>query len=69
MCKVTGGSNYYLGRDMKTTHTGLGITETEWETNMRYVTEALEKYKGSQKEKQEVLALVGNVKPEIVEKT
>ncbi len=54
---------------MKTTHTGLGITETEWETNMRYVTEALEKYKGSQKEKQEVLALVGNVKPEIVEKT
>jgi hemoglobin len=24
MCKVTGGSNYYLGRDMKTTHAGVG---------------------------------------------
>ena len=29
MCKVTGGSNYYLGRDMKTTHAGLNITEDE----------------------------------------
>ncbi len=30
ICKITGGSNYYyMGRDMKTTHAGLGINMAE----------------------------------------
>lgn len=68
MCKITGGSHYYMGRDMKTTHTGLGITQAEWEANMRYMAEALDKYHVPQKEKEEVLALVANMREEIVEK-
>jgi len=68
MCKVTGGTNYYLGRDMKTTHVGLSITETEWQANMRYMTEALERYEVPLKEKEEVLAIVENMKRDIVEK-
>ncbi len=68
MCKITGGSNYYMGRDMKTTHAGLGITQAEWEANMRYMAEALDKYKVPQREREEVLALVADMKPEIVEK-
>ncbi len=68
MCKITGGSNYYLGRDMKTTHAGLGITQAEWEANVRYMAEALDKYKVREKERGEVLALVTRMKPEIVEK-
>jgi len=68
MCKITGGRNYYMGRDMKTTHAGLGINGAEWEANMRYMSEALDKHKIPLKERKEVLALVGNMKPEIVEK-
>jgi hemoglobin len=68
MCKVTGGTNYYLGRDMKTTHAGLGITVKEWEANMRYMTEALERYDIPSKEKKEVLSIVENMRRDIVEK-
>ncbi len=68
MCKVTGGTNYYMGRDMKTTHAGLNITEKEWQANMRYMTEALERYQIPLKEKREVLAIVENMTPDIVEK-
>jgi len=68
MCKVTGGSNYYMGRDLKTSHAGLGITESEWEANMRYMAEALDKYKIPLKERKEVLAIVERMKRDIVEK-
>jgi len=68
MCKVTGGTNYYLGRDMKTTHTGLNINGPEWQANMRYMTEALERHAVPLKEKEEVLAIVDSMKRDIAEK-
>ena len=68
MCKVTGGTNYYLGRDMKTTHAGLNINGPEWQANMRYMTEALERHAVPLKEKEEVLAIVDSMKRDIVEK-
>lgn len=68
MCKVTGGSNYYMGRDMKTAHSGLGITEAEWAANMKCMAEALDNCKIPRKEKAEVLALVEKMKRDIVEK-
>ena len=30
VCKVTGGPCAYIGRDMKTTHAGIGITKADW---------------------------------------
>jgi len=68
MCKVTGGTNYYLGRDMKTTHAGLNINGPEWQANMRYMTEDLERHAVPLKEKEEVLAIVESMKRDIVEK-
>ncbi|VVB91594.1 Bacterial-like globin [uncultured archaeon] len=68
LCALTGGPCYYMGRDMKTSHVGLGITESEWEANMKYMATALDKSKVPQKEKEEVLALVENFKRDIVEK-
>ncbi len=68
MCKITGSSNYYMGRDMKTTHAGLGINMAQWEANMRYMADALDKFNVPQKEKAEVLALVANMKEDILEK-
>ncbi len=68
MCKITGGSHYYMGRDMKTTHAGLGINMAEWEANMRCMAEALDKFNVPRRERGEVLALVANMREEIVEK-
>ena len=68
MCKLAGGSNYYMGRDMKTAHAGLGITEAEWAANVKFMAEALDKYQIPKREKDEVLALLNHMKRDIVEK-
>src|ERR1044072_7868814 len=41
MCALAGGLCIYIGRDMKTSHTGLGITEDEWEASIRHTRDAL----------------------------
>lgn len=65
-CQATGGPCIYTGRDMKTVHTGLGITESDWELAAKHLAEALDKYKVPKKEKDEVLAFVTSLKKDIV---
>jgi hemoglobin len=68
LCSVTGGSCIYLGRDMKTSHKGLGIDEEDWKEGVKLLTETLDKFKVPEKEKTEVLTAIGNLKKDIVEK-
>lgn len=68
VCAATGGPCLYVGRDTKTAHKGLGITEADWTTTVRIFTESLDKYKVPEKEKSDLLALVGTLKADIVEK-
>lgn len=68
LCNATGGPCLYLGRDMKTAHKGLGIDEDEWKEGVDALVATLEKFKVPEKEKNEVLAAVGNLKKDIVEK-
>ena len=35
LCAATGGPCVYIGRDMKTAHKGLGITEEDWNISVR----------------------------------
>ncbi|HEX5705444.1 MAG TPA: group 1 truncated hemoglobin [Pyrinomonadaceae bacterium] len=67
-CKAAGGPCEYIGRDMKTTHTGLGITEAEWDAAAKHLVAAMDKYKVPQAEKDELMAFVGTQKKDIVEK-
>ena len=67
-CAATGGPCVYTGRDMKTTHAGLGITEAEWDAAAKHLTASLDKFKVPEKEKGEVLAFVTTLKKDIVEK-
>ena len=67
VCHMTGGDNYYMGRDMKDAHAGLGITDAEWRTNMKFIESALDKYKVPAQEKSEFLALVERTRRDIVE--
>ncbi|NOT49083.1 MAG: group 1 truncated hemoglobin [Acidobacteria bacterium] len=68
LCNATGGPCLYLGRDMKTVHTGLGITEADWKESAEALTATLDKFKVPAKEKAEVLTAVTALKKDIVEK-
>lgn len=68
LCLATGGPCAYNGRDMKTVHTGLEITEEEWNISVKHLTDTLNKFKVPEKEKMEVLTAVGGLKKDIVEK-
>ncbi len=65
-CQATGGPCLYNGRDMRTTHTGLKITESDWDIASKALVAALDKYKVPQKEKDEVVAFVTSLKKDIV---
>ena len=67
-CKAAGGPCVYLGRDMKTTHGGLGITEADWDAAAKHLVAAMDKYKVPQAEKDELMAFVATQKKDIVEK-
>lgn len=67
-CAATGGPCVYTGRDMKTTHGGLGITEAEWNAAAKHLAASLDKFKVPEKEKGELLAFVTTLKKDIVEK-
>jgi hemoglobin len=68
ICEASGGPCYYTGRDMKTTHAGLGITENDWQVFVKHFVASLDKYKVPPKEKNEVLAVLTPLKKDIVEK-
>lgn len=68
LCAATGGPCVYIGRDMKTTHAGLGISDSDWNASVAHLVATLDKFKVPQREKDEVLAVVSTLKADIVEK-
>ena len=66
LCQATGGPCLYIGRDMKTAHAGLGITEGDWETAVNHLVGTLDKFKVPPKEKNEVLNALSGLKKDIV---
>ena len=67
LCAATGGTTTYLGRDMKTSHEGLGISDSDWDVLMRHARTTLEDLGVTEKEKGEALSAVDGLKGEIVE--
>jgi hemoglobin len=68
LCNATGGPCLYLGRDMKTAHTGLGINEKDWAEGVKLLGETLDHFKVPAKEKGDVVGAVAALKKDIVEK-
>ena len=66
ICDATGGPCSYLGRDMKTVHTGMKITEAEWSATVENLTKALDKNKVGAQEKQELISAIAPMKGDIV---
>lgn len=68
LCAATGGPCIYIGRDMKTSHRGLAITNDDWNIAVKHLVDTLNKFKVPQKEQQELAAALDGLKADIVEK-
>lgn len=68
LCVATGGPCVYKGRDMKTSHAGLGISESDWTRGVSHLVATLDTFKVPQKEKDDLLAAAGGLMKDIVEK-
>jgi hemoglobin len=66
VCQVTGGPSKYVGRDMKTAHAQLGITEKEWDAMVADFKVTLNKFGVPAAEQQQLIAIVATTKTDIV---
>jgi len=66
LCVATGGPCAYIGQDMKTAHTGLGITEDDWNASVKDLIATLNKFNVPEKEKNEVLSAISSLHGDIV---
>lgn len=67
ICAALDGPVYYSGRDMKTAHKGMGITEAEWEDFLSHVAAALDSVGVAAREKAELLEITAGLKWDIVD--
>ncbi len=62
-----GGPLYYTGRDMKTSHRGMSIDESDWSAFLGHLNATLGVFQVPQAEREEVVAFVQSTKRDIVE--
>jgi hemoglobin len=67
ICEGTGGPCKYKGRDMKTAHKNMGVTTGEFNALVENLVKALDKFNVGEKEKNELLGILGPMKDQIVE--
>ena len=67
LCSSAGGPLYYTGRDMKTSHKGMRISESDWSAFSGHVHATLDAFQVPQAERDEVVAFVQGTKKDIVE--
>jgi hemoglobin len=67
LCSSAGGPLYYTGRDMKTSHRGMKISQDDWGALLRHLNATLDSFKVPQPERGEVLAFIESTKADIVE--
>jgi hemoglobin len=67
VCEATGGPCFYIGRDLKTAHAGLEISEELWGKFGAHFDATLTEFGVSDDLKSELFALLGGVQGDIVE--
>ena len=68
VCEACGGPCKYTGPDMKTAHRGMGITNTAFDALVGDLIATLDKFQVGEREQKELLAALGPMKNDIVEK-
>jgi hemoglobin len=67
LCANAGGPMYYRGRDMKLSHRGMGITESDWSMFLSHAAATLAKFSVPKAEQRDIVAFVQSLKKDIVE--
>ena len=67
VCEVTGGPCTYTGRDMRQTHDGMQVTAGEFDALVEDLVGTLDEFDVPKADQDEVLALLGPMRGEIVE--
>jgi hemoglobin len=67
VCEATGGPCKYTGRSMKEAHAGMNVTTGEFSALVDDLVATLNHFKVGKTEQDELLGVLGPLKPEIVE--
>ena len=67
VCEATGGPCTYAGRDMATTHDGMGVTAGEFDALVEDLVATLDEFDVPKAEQDELLGLLGPMRSDIVE--
>ena len=68
ICEASGGPCKYTGRSMKEAHKDMGVSTADFNALVEDLVGALDKFKVGEKEKNELLGVLGPMKSDIVEK-
>jgi hemoglobin len=68
ICEAAGGPCKYTGRSMKEAHKGMGVSVADFNALVEDLVAALDKFKVGEKEKNELLGVLGPMQADIVEK-
>jgi len=66
ICQASGGPCKYTGKDMKTAHKGMGITDADFNALVEDLVKALDQFHVGETEKNELLGALGPMKGDIV---
>ena len=66
ICAGSGGPCTYTGRDMRAAHAGMGVSDAHFTALVEDLVKTLDKFKVPQREKQELLSVLGPMKMDIV---
>ena len=67
LCASAGGPVLYTGRDMPTSHKGMGISASDWQIFIEHVRATLAGFQVPQQEQDDVLAFIDSTRDGIVE--
>ncbi len=68
VCSATGGPCTYVGRTMPASHQGMAIDNARFDQVAGHLVTTLDKFKVPKPEKDELLGIIGGLRPEIVGK-
>jgi hemoglobin len=68
ICEASGGPCKYSGKDMKTAHAGMGISNADFDALVEDLVKSLNKFNVAAADQKALLGILGPMKAQIVEK-
>ena len=67
LCSSAGGPVLYTGREMKISHVGMGITESDWSAFLGHLNATLSSFNVPERESADVVAFIQTTQADIVD--